>query len=118
MIKSGMLIGFKQSYLLARNIYGIYSHPFLTTKRIIKGKSYFQGVLLFGLPIYLWLAWVFILLVSRLFIRPEAGQIFGRLQFGFLAKASFLTSTLLVALLFLLLGYFVFQVLEKGKGEE
>jgi len=112
-LKSGILIGIKESYLFVRNLYGIYSHPFLTTKRIIEGKSYFQGILLFGLPIYLWLAWVFVLLLSRIFIRPEAGQVFGQLQFGILAKSSFLLVSLFVSLLSLFLGYWFFVVWQK-----
>lgn len=108
-LKSGILIGVKESYLFIRNLYGIYSHPFLTIKRIIEGKSYFQGILLFGLPIYLWLAWVFVLLLSRIFI-------FGRLQFGILAKSSFLLISLFVSLLSLFLGYWIFIVWQK-KGK-
>jgi len=108
-LKSGILIGIKESYLFFRNLYGIYSHPFLTIKRIIEGKSYFQGILLFGLPIYLWLIWVFVLLFSRIFV-------FGRLQFGILAKSSFLLVSFFVSLLSLFLGYWFLNVWQK-KGK-
>ncbi len=104
--KFGILVGIKESYLFLRNLYGIYSHPFLTTKKIVEQKDLSQGILLFGLPIYLWLGWVFILLVSRLFI-------FGRLQFGILAKTSFLLVSFFISLFSLFLGYWIFKVYEK-----
>ncbi len=88
-----VLLGIKEGYLLARNVYGIIEHPFLTFNRIYKKRDYLQAVLIFGIPAGLWLAWIFVLLVSRLFI-------FGRLQFGFWAKISFLGSTLIASLIF------------------
>lgn len=109
-VKLGVLVGIKESYLLARNVYGLYTHPFLTTKKIMKDKDWSQGILIFGLPAYLWLAWVFVLLVSRLFI-------FGRLQFGYLAKSSFLLVSLAVSVLFLFLGYWINKAREEGKKE-
>lgn len=106
--KFGVLIGLRESYLLARNVCGLYFHPFLTTKKIMKEKDYSQGVLLFGLPAYLWLGWVCILLISRIFF-------FQRLQFGFWAKTSFLLISLAVAMLFLFLGYWVLEVFKNSK---
>lgn len=98
----------RESYLLGRNIYGLLFHPFLTTKRIMKDKDYSQGILLFGLPVYLWAGWVVILLVSRFFIFQE-------LRFGILAQASFSLVTALVSLLLLFLGYWISKV---KKGEK
>jgi len=102
------LLGIREGYLLTKNLYGIIEHPNLTLSRIFKQRDYSQGLLIFGLPIGLWLGWIFVLLVSRIFI-------FGRLQFGFLAKASFLTSSLFVFISFLMLGYWTFKVLGKRK---
>lgn len=105
-----VLLGIREGYLFVRNVYGVVEHPFLTFKRIYDDKDYSQGILLFGLPIGLWFFWIFVLLVSRIFI-------FGRLHFGIWAKASFLASSLFVSVIFLFLGYWVFEVWKKGKGE-
>lgn len=106
-----VLLGVKEGYLLARNLYGIVEHPYLTFGRILKEKDLSQGILIFGIPAALWFAWVFILLFSRLFI-------FGHLHFGFWAKASFLVSSLIASLIFLILGYFFFGVWKKERGKE
>jgi len=108
LVKLGVLMGIKESYLFGRNLYGIYAHPFLTTKKIVREKDWSQGILIFGLPVYLWLGWVFILLFSRLFI-------FRKLQFGILAKTSFLLCSFSISLLLLFLGYWVFEVWKKGR---
>lgn len=117
-IKLLMLLGIREGYLLVRNLYGIIEHPFLTVKRIYNDKDYSQGILLFGLPIGLWFGWIFVLLVSRVFIlsrsEKQASLIFGRLHFGILAKASFLASSFFVSLFFLFLGYWIFEVWKKG----
>lgn len=106
--KISVLMGIKESYLLASNLYGIVEHPKLTMSRIVKKRDLSQGILIFGLPVGLWLAWLFILLFSRFFI-------FGRLKFGILAKASFLVSTLITFFLLLLFAYFFFKVWEKER---
>ena len=106
--KVGVLIGIREGYLFVRNLLGLYEHPFLTTKRIVQDKDLSQGILIFGLPIGLWLGWVFVLLVSRFFI-------FGRLQFGFLAKASFLVSSLFTSFCLLLIAYCFYMVWKKGR---
>lgn len=103
-----VLLGIREGYLLFRNLYGIMEHPKLTCGRIVKQKDLSQGILIFGLPVGLWLGWTFILLVSRIFV-------FGRLQFGLLARASFLVSTLLTFLSCLLLAYFFFEVWRKER---
>ena len=110
LLKFGALVGIKEGNLFLGNLYGLYAHPFLTAKRIVINKDFSQEILIFGLPIYLWLGWVFILLVSRIFV-------FGRLQFGFWAKASFLLSSLFASILSLFLGYWILMVLKK-KGEK
>jgi hypothetical protein len=106
--KLGVLMSIKEGYLFVRNVYGIYTHPFLTTKKIVKGKDWSQGILIFGLPFYLWLGWVLVLLSSRLFI-------FGRLQFGFFAKASFLACSFFVSVLLAFLGYWILEVRKERK---
>lgn len=104
----GLLFGLREGYLLMRNIYGLYTHPFLTTRRIIKTKDLSQSILLFGLPIYLWAGWVLFLLASRIFF-------FQKLQFGYLAKASFLLVTLTISLFCLFLGYWLYKALRREK---
>lgn len=110
-VKLLVFLGVREGYLLVRNVYGIIEHPRLTFSRIYKEKDLSQGLLIFGLPAGLWLAWVFVLVVSRLFF-------FGRLQFGFLAKASFLASTLLTSFCVLLLAYCFYVVWRKERRGE
>jgi hypothetical protein len=108
-IKLGILVGVKESYLFLRNVYGLYAHPFLTTKRIVDEKDFSQAILLFGLPAYLWLGWIAVLLASRIFF-------FQRFYFGFWAKTSFLISSFSVSFLSLFLGYWILIIFrEKGK---
>ena len=102
-----LLTFLKEGYLFFSNLYGLIVHPGLTVNKIKRQKDYSQGILIFGLPIYLWLGWVFILLVSRIFF-------FQRLQFGFYAKLSFLLSSLFVSLIFSYLAYWVFRMTRKG----
>lgn len=105
------LLGIREGYLLTRNLYGMAEHPKLTISRIVRKRDLSQGILIFGLPIGLWFGWIFVLLLSRFFI-------FGRLKFGYLAKASFLASSLFVLICFLLLGYWTFKVLRTGRSEK
>lgn len=109
--KISAFLGIREGYLLTKNLYGIVEHPKLTISRIVKQKDLSQGILIFGLPVGLWLAWIFVLLFSRFFI-------FGRLQFGFWAKASFLASTLFTFIAFSFLGYLIFRVWKEGGREE
>ncbi len=106
-----ILLGVREGYLLVRNVYGIVEHPFLTTGRIVRQRDLSQGILIFGLPAGLWLGWIFVLLVSRFFV-------FGRLKFGFLAKASFLVSTLFTSFGVLLLAYCFYAVWKRGRRGE
>lgn len=106
-----VLLGVREGYLLARNVFGIVEHPFLTFGRIVKQKDLSQGILIFGLPAGLWVVWIFVLLVSRFFI-------FGRLRFGFLAKASFLVSTLFTSSCVLLIAYCFLRVWKKEGRKE
>jgi len=103
-----VLLGIREGYLFTRNLFGIVEHPKLTVGRIIKQRDLSQGILIFGLPAGLWLGWIFVLLVSRLFI-------FGRLQFGFLAKASFLASTLFSSFCFLLVVHCLWLIWKRGR---
>lgn len=114
-LRLSLLVGLKESYLMSKNVYGLYAHPFLTTKRIMKERDLSQGILIFGLPFYLWLGWVFVLMFSRIFITPVGGQVFGELRFGILAKSSFLFVSLFISFVFLFLGYWIFKV-KKGEA--
>lgn len=106
-----ILLGIREGYLLVRNVFGIVEHPKLTMSRIVRKRDLSQGILIFGLPIGLWFGWIFVLLVSRLFI-------FGRLQFGFLAKVSFLTLSLLTSSCVFLIVFYFFTVWRKGGKEK
>ena len=108
--KISVLMGIRESYLLVSNLYGIVEHPKLTMSRIVKKRDLSQGILIFGLPITLWFGWIFILLVSRIFI-------FGQLRFGFLAKTSFLASSLVTLFCLLFLFYYFYGVWKKERKE-
>jgi len=107
-IKFGILFSIKEGVLFLKNLYGLCSHPLLTTSKIVKEKDISQGLLIFGLPIYFWLAWIFVLLVSRIFI-------FRELRFGFWAKFSFLASSLISTLIFFVLANFLLTVIKKER---
>lgn len=109
-MRFGVLVGIKEGYLFLRNLYGLYAHPFLTTRRIMDEKDFSQGILLFGLPVYLWLGWIAVLLVSRIFF-------FQKFYFGFWAKTSFLISSFGVSLLSLFLGYWILIIFRRKGGE-
>jgi len=87
-------------------LYGLIVHPGLTVNKIKKQKDYSQGILIFGLPIYLWLGWVVVLLFSRVFF-------FQRLQFGFYAKLSFLLSSLACAVVISYLVYWIYRIVKR-----
>ena len=98
-----LLTFLKEGYLFFSNLYGLIVHPGLTVNKLKRQKDYSQEILIFGLPIYLWFGWIFILLVSRVFF-------FQRLQFGFYAKLSFLIASFLMAMIFSYLTYWIFKV--------
>jgi len=102
------LLGIRESYLFSRNLYGMTEHPKLTMGRIVNQRDLSQGLLFFGLPVSLWFGWLLVLLVSRLFI-------FGRLHFGFWAKASFLASTLFTSFCLLVIASCFYAVWKKGR---
>lgn len=106
-----LLLGIREGYLLTRNLYGMVEHPIMTFNRIYRKKDYSQAVLIFGIPIGLWLSWILVLLASRFFI-------FGRLKFGILAQSSFWFVSFSISLLLLLLGYCFYTVWKKKRREE
>jgi len=103
-----LLLSFlKEGYLFFSNLYGFLVHPVQTINKLVKQKDYSQGILIFGLPIYLWFGWIIILLISRIFF-------FQRFQFGFYAKLSFLLSSFFVAIIFSYLFYWLLKAKRKG----
>ncbi|HNP89398.1 MAG: hypothetical protein BWY24_00290 [Microgenomates group bacterium ADurb.Bin219] len=66
--KTIFLLVIREFYLFFRNIYGLACHPFLTIRRIRREKDYFQVLLVFGLPVYFWLAAIVSLAVLRFLI--------------------------------------------------
>lgn len=51
-IRLGTLLSIKESYLLAKNTYGLGVHPFKTLKSLSREKDRSQQLLLLGLPVY------------------------------------------------------------------
>lgn len=104
--KITVLLGVRESYLLARNVYGIVEHPFLTFGRIFKQKDWLQGILIFGLPGYFWVVTIFFLAVLRFLI-----GIHGNL--GWIAQTSLVLVTSIAALLFTYLLYCLLETFKK-----
>ena len=50
--KIGVLLGIKESYLLAKNTYGLGVHPFKTLKSLGREKDRSQQLLILGWPVY------------------------------------------------------------------
>ncbi|MCX6817065.1 MAG: hypothetical protein NTZ93_04310 [Candidatus Beckwithbacteria bacterium] len=50
--KTGLLLTIKESYLLAKNTYGLGVHPYKTLKSISREKDRSQELLILGWPIY------------------------------------------------------------------
>lgn len=99
------LLTVREIYLLGKNLYGVFVHPYLTFLKIIEKEDFSQKVLILGMPLGIWLGWILILLVSRFFI-------FGKLEFGWMARVSF---GLISVVSFLLLGMFFCFFLEVNK---
>lgn len=57
-----ILIAVKETYLFLVHLYGLVVHPFKTTFRILRKPDWSQTILVFGLPIYLWLIGAFFFL--------------------------------------------------------
>lgn len=100
-----LLTAAKETWLLTTNCYGLIIHPQQTINKIKRQHDFSQGLLVLGLPIYLWFGWIAFLLFSRLFI-------FQTLKFGFWAKISLLGISGICGFLFLYLCYWIF----KGKS--
>lgn len=115
LFKMGVLMGVKESYLLVRNLYGFCEHPWLTTKRLVDKRDWSQGILIFGLPAGFWFGWLFVLVVSRLFIKPLHGVELGPLKFGFWAQISFALSSFFTFMTVSLLAYLIWQVVQKER---
>ena len=73
-----VLVGFKETYFLAKNLLGMIIHPELTTAKILAQGDLTQAFLVFGLPFNLWLILVSLYLLIWLFLKP-ASSIF---QYG------------------------------------
>jgi len=52
LLRLGIRLGIKESYLLARNTYGLGFHPYKTLRSIFREKDRSQEILVFGLPAY------------------------------------------------------------------
>ena len=50
--KLGVLLTIKESYLLTKNVLGLWEHPFKTLRELSLEKDRSQQMLLLGLPIY------------------------------------------------------------------
>ena len=101
-LKIIFLLGLREIYCWLKNIYGMMEHPSLTVSRIKKREDLSQEILVLGLPWFLWLGWGIVLAVSRIFI-------FGRWQFGWLAKTSFWGVSFLSLFCFLVFLYFFYE---------
>jgi hypothetical protein len=111
--KSGkytILVSVKEAYLLSRNLFGLWAHPFRTVRVIADEKDYSQALLLFGLPFYGFIFGVGLIIFLRLLIGAPS-------QWGLLAKSSFFLLGLICLSLFIYLSYWLKKVHQLKKDK-
>lgn len=69
--KAILLLGFRQTYLFSKNVWGMIEHPHLTTAKILAKRDLSQAFLVFGLPFSLWLIFSFFVFSIWFFLRPS-----------------------------------------------
>lgn len=109
--KLSFFLGIREIYLYFRNLYGLICHPFLTVKRIKKGKDLSQGLLIFGLPGYFWLGAIIFLAIFRFLIGIRG-------NLGWIALTSLFSITTLTGLVFLYLLYWLYLTFKNFNGGE
>ena len=102
-LKFGLLIGIKESYLFCRNLLGLKSHPFKTLREIIEDKDYSQAALIFGLPFNLALFGSLFIFSLRILVGRQG-------SLGWLAQFLLVLLMLLALFMFSYLFYWFFQV--------
>lgn len=68
-VKGFILISLKETYFFLRNLYGLVFHPFKTVLGILQKPDKSQTLLVFGLPGYLWLLFLFLFIPVFWFFR-------------------------------------------------
>jgi len=61
----GLLLAIKESYLLTKNVLGLWFHPYKTLKLIFTEKDRSQQLLVLGLPAYLLAVGTFVVWLGR-----------------------------------------------------
>jgi hypothetical protein len=65
LIKYSILLSIKESYLLARNFWGMGQHPFKTVRALIRERDYSQIFLVLAFPAYVLLGGFFLIWFAR-----------------------------------------------------
>lgn len=97
-IRLGTLLTIKESYLLAKNTFGLGAHPFKTLRVLQREKDRSQELLIFGWPMYVLVLGAGVVWLGRRLLGTSA-------EWGWGAKT---TSGLFLLLSLLLMGYLIF----------
>jgi amino acid permease len=106
--KYSLLLTIKESYLLSKNVLGLFFHPFKTLKEITDDKDYSQVFLIITLPFYLILFGIIFIISGRFLIKAP-------IKWGILAKGLLALIFLTSFLLFCYLAYWFWQIKKYSK---
>jgi hypothetical protein len=105
------LLSAREFYFFLANLYGLVCHPFLTIRKIQEDRDLFQGLLIFGLPVYFWLGTIALLAITRALVGIRG-------NFGWVAQALFFLIAFATGLFFLYLYYWFCKSSRRFSGGE
>ncbi|MBL7159547.1 hypothetical protein ISS85_03660 [Candidatus Microgenomates bacterium] len=109
--KFSILLFIKEGYLFLRNLLGLAIHPFKTLRVILREKDKSQATLIFGLPLYTFMAGLAFIIVARFLIRAPH-------QWGWLAKTLLTGLVIWTLFIFLYLCYWLVKIIRLKKGNK
>jgi len=109
--KIGILLALRETYLFCRNLLGLVLHPFKTIIFIWQEKDLSQAILVFGLPLYLFVAGFIFIKASRFLLGAPSHP------WGFWAKLGGILLLLVTFLTGFYLFYWLLKVYRSKKHE-
>jgi hypothetical protein len=101
--KYSLLLSVKESYLFIKNLLGLIYHPFKTLRQILREQDLSQAALIFGLPVYTFVAGVIFIFIARFLIQAPP-------EWGILLKLSLFLIFLTSFLIFIYLLYWLLKL--------
>jgi hypothetical protein len=101
--KYSLLLSVKESYLFIKNLLGLIYHPFKTLRQILREQDLSQAALIFGLPVYTFVAGVIFIFIARFLIQAPP-------EWGILLKLSLFLIFLTSFLIFVYLLYWLLKL--------